>query len=69
MGGGDHLSLKSRQEGGLVLQEIQVRGGGGLKNDPICQGGVEFFWNSPRINHVFTRQYCWPAVSHRGWGC
>ena len=29
------------QEGGLKLQEIQVRGG--LKNDPIHRGGCGFF--------------------------
>ena len=28
-----------------MLQEIQVRGG--LKNDPIRRGGVDFFWNNP----------------------
>ena len=44
-GGSVLLSWKSRQEGGLVLQEIQVRGG--LKNDPIRQGNVDFFWNNP----------------------
>ena len=31
---------------GLVLQEIQVRGVGGLKNDPIRRGAVDFFWNN-----------------------
>jgi len=30
------------RRGVLVLQEIQVRGGGGLKNDPIRRGGVDF---------------------------
>ena len=30
-----------------MSQEIQVRGGGGLKNDPIFLGGVDFFWNNP----------------------
>ena len=32
-----------------MLMEIQVRGGGGLKNDPIRRGGggVDFFWNNP----------------------
>ena len=30
-----------------MLQEIQVRGGGGLKNYPIRRGGVDFFWNNP----------------------
>ena len=28
-----------------MLQEIQVRGR--LKNDPIRQGGADFFWNTP----------------------
>ena len=40
------FSWKSRQEEGLVLQEIQVRGGG-LKSDPIPRGVVDFF----RITH------------------
>ena len=39
-----------------MLQEIQVRGG--LKNDPIRQGGggVDFFWNNP-IETTFTIAY------------
>ena len=49
------MSWKSRQEGDLVLQEIQVRGGG-LKNDPICQGGVDFFWNNPRTRNAVVTQ-------------
>ena len=41
---GGLLSWKSRQEGVLVLQEIQVRGGGGgLKNGPIRRGVCGFF--------------------------
>ena len=36
----------SRQEGGLGLQEMQVRGGG-LKKDAIRRGCVDFFWNNP----------------------
>ena len=38
------------RRGGLVLQEIHVRGGG-LKSDPIRRGGADFFWNNP-ILHV-----------------
>ena len=35
--------LEIQTGGGLVLQEIQVKGGeGGLKND-LIQGGVDFF--------------------------
>ena len=34
-----------------MLQEFQVRGrgGGGLKNDPILRGCVDFFWNNPLV--------------------
>ena len=35
------MSKKSRQEGDLVLQEGQVRGG--VENNPICQAGVWIF--------------------------
>ena len=40
-GGLSRFVLEIRQEGGSYAQEIQVREGG-LKNDPIRQGG-EFF--------------------------
>ena len=40
-----------------MLQEIQVRGGGGLKNDPIRQGGggADFFWNNPIQDFVLPK--------------
>ena len=41
-GGGGLLSWKSRQEGGLVLQEIHVRGGG-VKKLPHPSGVCGFF--------------------------
>ena len=44
-GGGVFCLGNPDKRGGLVLQEIQVRGG--LKNDPIRRGGVDFFWNNP----------------------
>ena len=44
-GGGVFCLGNPGRRGGLVIQEIQV--GGGLKNDPIRRGGVDFFWNNP----------------------
>ena len=46
MGGSFVLEIQTGGVG-LVLQEIQVRGG--LKNDPIHWGGggLDFFWNNP----------------------
>ena len=40
-----------------MLQEIQVRGGGGLKNDPIRRGGADFFWNNPLLTNFYTCQF------------
>ena len=40
------------RRGGLVLQEIQVRGGGGIKNDPIRRGMWIFSWNNPSEENV-----------------
>ena len=58
-GRGGVLSWKSRQEEGLVLQEIQVRGG--LKSDPIRRGGADFFWNNP-MPRRYTREECFFGI-------
>ena len=44
-GGGVFCPGNPDRRGGLVLQEIQVRGG--VKKLPHPSGGVDFFWNNP----------------------
>ena len=49
----NNFSWKSRWEGGSCASGNPGERGG-LKNYPICQGGVGFFWNNP----VLTKLKC-----------
>ena len=46
MGGGS--CVLEIQTGGWGASRNPSGGGGGVKNGPICWGGVDFFWNNPK---------------------